>query len=246
MLAAKGVGQDEVVLQHDRKVSAHVAVCSGPSTMSIDGSEGKDRPRQPSTTSILAFCTCVAVLHGVRDALPLPHRAYPLPCSAHPSSSQFGSYRFWCIFPWVVSGFLILVANFFTLLYALRYFAFSDPLMFAWLETVGISLALGFGVFDVIVIIVRNNLNCTKVILQTRKYQVLRAEPNWPSPPVATTTSLSRRFDVESNRRIGPGDRPLDATLFAVWQVIEKFVVGPIVAVLKIWQKVVLDFCCGC
>ena len=111
---------------------------------------------------------------------------------------QRGSPRFWNIFPWVVSGFLILVANFFTLIYALRYFAFSDPLMFAWLETVGISLALGFGIFDVVVILVRNNLNCTKVILQTRKYQVL-----------------------------------------------EKFVVGPIVAVLKIWQKVVLDFCCG-
>jgi hypothetical protein len=42
------------------------------------------------------------------------------------------SYEFWRVFPWVVSLSLVVVANFFTLLYALRYFAFSDALMFTW------------------------------------------------------------------------------------------------------------------
>ena len=68
---------------------------------------------------------------------------------------------------------MLLVANFFCLLYALRYFAFSDTLMWAWVETFGISLAIGFAVVDVLVIVVRNNINFTAKILQTRRYQVI-------------------------------------------------------------------------
>jgi len=83
------------------------------------------------------------------------------------------SYMFWSIFPWVISALLLVIANFFTLLYALRYFAFSIELMTAWLQTVGISLAIGFCFIDIVVIIVRNNINCTKVILTTRRYQVI-------------------------------------------------------------------------
>jgi len=83
------------------------------------------------------------------------------------------SYAFWRIFPWFVSLSAILFANFVTLVYALRYFAFSPELTAAWLETMGISLGFSFGVVDFFVIVVRNNLSWTRGILSTRKYQVI-------------------------------------------------------------------------
>ena len=49
----------------------------------------------------------------------------------------------------------------------------STELTTIWLETFGISLAFTFVVADVIVIVVRNNLSCTKAILATRRYQVI-------------------------------------------------------------------------
>ena len=49
----------------------------------------------------------------------------------------------------------------------------STELTTIWLETFGISLAFTFVVVDVIVIVVRNNLSCTKAILATRRYQLI-------------------------------------------------------------------------
>ena len=49
----------------------------------------------------------------------------------------------------------------------------STTLTTIWLETFGISLAFTFLVADIIVIVVRNNLSCTKAILATRRYQVI-------------------------------------------------------------------------
>ena len=49
----------------------------------------------------------------------------------------------------------------------------STELTTIWLETFGISLAFTFVVADIIVIVVRNNLSCTKAILATRRYQVI-------------------------------------------------------------------------
>ena len=73
----------------------------------------------------------------------------------------------------VVSLLAILFANFVTLLYAMRYFAFNDTLLHAWLEAFGISLAIGFGFIDIVVILVRNNVGWMRKILQTRRYQVI-------------------------------------------------------------------------
>ena len=49
----------------------------------------------------------------------------------------------------------------------------STDLTTIWLETFGISLAFTFLVADIVVIIVRNNLSCTKAILATRRYQII-------------------------------------------------------------------------
>ena len=68
---------------------------------------------------------------------------------------------------------LVATADFFTLVYALRYFAFSDTLLYAWIETVVIALAVGWVVVDTLFIVVRNNLSCTKKILHTRRYQYI-------------------------------------------------------------------------
>ncbi|KAL3921218.1 MAG: hypothetical protein SGPRY_004979 [Prymnesium sp.] len=46
---------------------------------------------------------------------------------------------FWLIFPWVVSVTIILLSNFITLLYALRYYAFNETLLYGWLQSVALS-----------------------------------------------------------------------------------------------------------
>ena len=83
------------------------------------------------------------------------------------------SVQFWLVFPWVVSCALIAICDLFVLLYSLRYFAFSEELMRAWLETVGVSLGFGFVIADTTVILVRNNINWTRLILATKRYQIL-------------------------------------------------------------------------
>ena len=75
--------------------------------------------------------------------------------------------------PQVVSLSFVLFANFYTLLYSLRYFAFNVTLFNAWIETLGIALIVGFGFVDIVVIITRNNIAWTKRLMPTRKYQVI-------------------------------------------------------------------------
>ena len=74
------------------------------------------------------------LLHACLDFTRLPHPpVYSARC-CHRYARVTESYIFWRIFPWVASIFLMLFASLVTLLYALRYFAFSDTLFFAWCE----------------------------------------------------------------------------------------------------------------
>lgn len=73
----------------------------------------------------------------------------------------------------VVSFIIVSLSNFIILLYALRYFAFNETLFYGWLECLGWSFLLGFGVIDIIVIVFRNNMDWTRRILKTRQYQVI-------------------------------------------------------------------------
>lgn len=88
----------------------------------------------------------------------------------------------------VVSFTIVSLANFIILLYSLRYFAFNDTLFYAWLESIGWSSILGFGVIDVLVIIIRNNTSWMRKILKTRQYQVL--EKCVVSPVRSVSSSL--------------------------------------------------------
>ena len=44
---------------------------------------------------------------------------------------------------------------------------------FTWLQAIGISLATGWLLQDPVIILVRNNLSCTKTIIRSKKYQVI-------------------------------------------------------------------------
>ena len=71
-------------------------------------------------------------LHTCLDFTRLPHPPVHSVRCCHRYARVTESYIFWRIFPWVASIFLFLFSNLVTLLYALRYFAFSDTLFFAW------------------------------------------------------------------------------------------------------------------
>lgn len=68
---------------------------------------------------------------------------------------------------------IIGICNFVILLYSLRYYAFNETLLYAWLETAGLAFALGFGVIDVLLIVIRNNVSWMERLLRTREYQIV-------------------------------------------------------------------------
>merc|ERR1712217_803236 len=74
-------------------------------------------------------------------------------------------------------GALVLVVfalcNLFTLNIALQKYANSADLLLGWIHSFALSLAIGWLILDPTVIIVRNNVNFTKKILKTWKYQVI-------------------------------------------------------------------------
>lgn len=67
---------------------------------------------------------------------------------------------------------IIFLSNFITLLYALRYYAFNEALLYGWLQSVALSFFLGFGVIDVLAITIRNNTEWLRPVLQSKRYQV--------------------------------------------------------------------------
>ena len=86
------------------------------------------------------------------------------------------SVTFWTYFPWVVSHTIAFLCHAQTLFVATSIFAqFEDPIAvgLTWLQAIGISLVVGWFVQDPLVIVVRNNLSCTKAIIRSKKYQVV-------------------------------------------------------------------------
>lgn len=84
-----------------------------------------------------------------------------------------GSVRCWRIYPWVFAFSILFFANFFTLIFSVKYIAFDKAIMTSFLTMYALGLALQFFCLDVILITVRNNMGWTRRILATKRYQVL-------------------------------------------------------------------------
>jgi anti-sigma-K factor RskA len=89
------------------------------------------------------------------------------------------SVRFWRVFPWLVALAIIAVADVYTLMFGAAVFdecpeaiaTISMPPR-GWAWTVLLSLLQSWLVFDPLVILIRNNLRCTRTRVRTHKYQV--------------------------------------------------------------------------
>ena len=83
------------------------------------------------------------------------------------------SVAFWRVFPWVVACTVISICNFFTLYWLLDIFANDPANIVNWMHTLLIAFLQGWLVQDMLVIIIRNNIKFTKVMVRTLKYQVI-------------------------------------------------------------------------
>jgi hypothetical protein len=83
------------------------------------------------------------------------------------------SVRFWGVFPWVISVSMLMLFSFFSLYTAMSVFRDDTIYVVMWCEALGFSLMQGWLVQDVIVIVVRNNLACTKKRIRSHRYQIL-------------------------------------------------------------------------
>ena len=91
-------------------------------------------------------------------------------------SGMCKSVLFWRTFPWVFTFTLSAFCHVQTLFVTMRIFAeFEDPNAMGrvWLQTIGVSLIVGWTLQDPLIIIVRNNLTCTKTIIRSKKYQII-------------------------------------------------------------------------
>mgnify|MGYP006095892241 CR=1 FL=1 len=91
-------------------------------------------------------------------------------------SAMCKSQLFWRIFPWAFSFSIAIFCHLQTLFVTMRIFAeFEDPnaIGLVWLQSLGTSLVIGWCFQDPIIIVIRNNMNCTKTIIRSKKYQVL-------------------------------------------------------------------------
>ena len=91
-------------------------------------------------------------------------------------SGMCKSVFFWRSFPWAFTLVLVVICHFQTLFVTMRIFAQYPNAIevgFTWLQAIGISLATGWFVQDPVIIIVRNNLSCTKTIIRSKKYQFI-------------------------------------------------------------------------
>lgn len=83
------------------------------------------------------------------------------------------SVVFWRIYPWVFAGIILFFANFFTLIFSVKYIAFDDAMMLSFLTTYAMALTLQFCCLDVMLIVVRNNVSWMRKRLATKRYQVI-------------------------------------------------------------------------
>lgn len=145
----------------------------------------------------------------------------------------------------------VLVCNFFVLYYLLDMFANYPDAIGKWAGTLGLAFAQSWLVQDVLVILIRNNLNCTKTIVRSWKYAAVTHGRNeagssiaasaWPSHPPrhSVCTIMSVDFLFPHN----PGNTNLEwLWLIAVhcsarrYQILEKFVVGPLRGVVEVFR----------
>jgi hypothetical protein len=104
----------------------------------------------------------------------LPRRRGPRCCGCW--KQMCASVLFWRLFPWMFAYSIAAVCHLQTLFVATRIFAeFEDPVAVAtvWLQSIVVSLFIGWLVADPTVIITRNNLKFTKTIIRSKKYQVI-------------------------------------------------------------------------
>jgi len=83
------------------------------------------------------------------------------------------SKLFWRFMPWVVSISGLAFMTFCAFIYMMKYFAFDNRLFQMWMQTVGTSLCLAWFVVLPMAIIARNNMQWSKKIMKSRKYQIL-------------------------------------------------------------------------
>eukprot|EP00966_Prymnesium_polylepis_P191857 4445849-Prymnesium_polylepis.1 len=116
--------------------------------------------------SVIGITACLHALSTLRSQCTLKNfcRWYQRQCT---------SELFWRIYPWIASISGLCVMWFFTFIYMLKYFAQDNDLMVLYLETVCISIGLGWFITTPMVIITRNNMKFTKKIMKSRKYQVI-------------------------------------------------------------------------
>ena len=94
------------------------------------------------------------------------------------------SPTFWRICPWV---FVIIVngtANFFCLLYCVKYFAFNETVMMGWLYQFLTAFVFGLLIVHTLVVIVKNNMAWTRKIMKTKRYQMIEKLVVTPLLPV--------------------------------------------------------------
>ena len=81
--------------------------------------------------------------------------------------------RFWSVFPWLVTIPTLFGCSLLTLWVAQSVFEADAVYVLAFCEAIGISLAQSWLLQDVLVIAVRNNINCTKGRIRSHRYQVI-------------------------------------------------------------------------
>ena len=86
------------------------------------------------------------------------------------------SVLFWRVFPWSFTFSLIVMCHLNMFFVTMRVFAEFENAVFVgltWLQSVFISLAIGWFLQDPVVVIVRNNIKCTKKRIRSKAYQVV-------------------------------------------------------------------------
>ena len=85
----------------------------------------------------------------------------------------YSSPRFWRVFPWLVSTLFMATGSFGTLVIAQSVFREDREYVIAYVESLAISLLQGWFFWDVVVIVTRNNLSCTRTIIKNHRYQTV-------------------------------------------------------------------------
>ena len=117
-----------------------------------------------------------SVLHGLRRVIASCARRLARAALCRACSAMCRSVVFWRIFPWTCALALIVLCHIQVLFVATRIFSeYPNPAEIGavWVQAIFLSFAIGWFIQDPIVITIRNNLNVTRTIIRSHKYQVL-------------------------------------------------------------------------